>query len=778
MNIRVTKRDKTLEPLDYEKINVVLKFACENLNNVSISDILINSKINFYDKIKTTDIQTSLIKTVCNMIDEEHPDYSIVASRLVMFDLRKQVYKSINPIPLIDVIKNGVKKKLYHSELLDMYSEDEWNKIEQIVDHNIDFDYLITAANVFLDKYLIKDRSTNEYIETPQYAIIMIGAVMNYKYIKKNGKFDLSTLKSWYHDVCKGDILYPTPNMAGVRSSIKQFSSCVTLSCGDSLESINASANTIVKYASKRAGLGVDMGRVRAEGSKIKGGLATTTGIIPFTRYLTAGLKSCSQGGIRGSAGTFNYPIWHREVQDLIVLKNNKGTAENRIRVIDYCFAWNKYLVMRAWNHKPISLFCPNDVTYGKHGNMYDAFYGKDIELFAKIYEAYENDKSIKKVVIEDGFELLCKYAIEYGETGRTYPLFSDNVNYRSQFKDPITTTNLCTEITLRTKPNTSPKQQDGLTSLCILGGVNMMVKLSSLPRLMRHMVRTLDAAIDIQEYEDISAERSTKLYRPLGIGLVNYAYWMAKNDFHNPDNLLIMRDKVHEFMEHMYYYALSASVELAEEYGPCEGYNDLMYSEGKLNIDFRNKALDEIATYKLQLDWDSLRERIKKYGVRNSQLLALMPTETSSQIPGATNGVDLIREYMVEKDCKGYTSKFIAPELHKLRHKYRKPFDMSNIEFCETQLINMAIMQQYVCQGISTNLYLVPNDKGKLQFGDMIRQFLYAMVFGLKTTYYCHIDKDKLAKQIDDDDNMFDQESIIEVEEFSSGCESGSCAL
>lgn len=768
--IRVTKRNGSLEPVDYDKIHEVVKYACDGVDNVSISDIILNSKISFFDSISTDDIQKTLIKTAMDMVNETTPNYDIVSGRLVNFDLRKKVYGSYTPNSLLSVIKHGIELGLYHKDLLTIYTEDQWNDIEKLVDHTRDEAYTIIGMSVWLDKYLVKDRSTGLHIETPQYANIMIAALLS-MYEKEDVR--MSYIARHYKLLCTNAYLWPTPVMAGLRTSMKQFSSCVVLSVDDSLDGINAAANSIVEYASRRAGLGVDMTRIRAEGSKIKGGLSVTTGVIPFTRYLAGALKSCSQGGIRNSAATFNYQIWHKEVLDLLVLKNNKGTYNTRIRDIDYVFHWNKYLIKRAINKRNISLFCPHDVIYGKYGDLHKAFYGKDPKEFATIYEAYEKDKSVSRTNI-NGWELLKNYLSERDSTGRLYLFLADTVNSRSTYNEKITLTNLCVEILLPTEPDSKPGASDGLISLCTLGGVNMTSK-TSIKEVMTLLVRGLNAILDYQEYANASAERATKMYRPLGIGLSNYAYWLAKNDFHNEKDLTKMRTKIHEYAESMYYYALDASVDLAKEHGKCPGYDKLQYSKGILNIDMPNESLLDKAPYDYKLDWPTLRDKQLKYGVRNAQLLAFMPNETSALLSNATNGIELIRDFVIPKECKGYIAPMVVPEFTKLKHKYKKVFDFTNHEFCEFQLVNMAIFQHYVCQSISTNTYSFPRN-GKIHFGDSYEQFMYAVKYNLKTLYYNYVDKDKIA--VEANEQIDGTEVLVEIAESNEACAGGFCAL
>jgi len=749
--IVVTKRDGTTEIFDLEKVHKVLFWATEGINGVSVSEIEVKSHIQFYNKIKTSDIHETLIKTAADLISEETPNYQFVASRLVNITLRKQVYNSYEPPDLYLHVVNNVALGKYDKELLDMYDYEEWDRLNKIAKHERDNLLTYAAIEQFRGKYLVQDRTKNEYFETPQMAYILITATLFARYPKETR---LQYVKDYYDAISKGSkstITLPTPVLAGIRTPTRQFSSCVLIESDDSLDSINETASAIVDYASRRAGIGISAGRIRAKGSAVKGGEVFHTGNIPFYKYFQSALKSCSQGGVRGASSTVYFPLWHLEAEDLVVLKNNKGTEETRVRHMDYGVQFNGYLYKRLIKGENITLFSPNEVP-----DLYDAFFS-DQEKFAELYEKYERAYSVRKKSIP-AIELISSVLMERNNTGRIYIQNVDHTNTHGSFMEdtsPIRMSNLCVEITLPTSVLTSLsrirdyvyeqfadmsaslfREKYGEIALCTLSSINMgaITCPEDFERAAELAVRALDELLDYQDYPTIAAEVPAKNRRSLGIGISNLAYFLAKNNVKYSDGSA--NELVNEYAEAFSYYLIKASNELAKEKGACNWYIETKYCQNILPIDTYKKAVDEIANPKLKMDWETLRNNINEYGMRNSTVMALMPVESSSQIINATNGIEPPRGCVTIKGSKDGALAQVVPEIHHLKNKYEYLWDMPNTR---GYLEIAAIFQKYVDQSISTNTHYNPeNYQGEqVPMSELIKDLVYAYKLGIKTLYY-----------------------------------------
>lgn len=725
--INVVKRDGHTEPLNIDKIHLVLEWACERLDNVSVSEIEIASKIQFYDNIKTSDIHETMIKSAAELISEEVPEYQYVAGRLINYQLRKEVYNSYLPEPLLDHVKRIVSAGYYDPLLLKKYSEKDWRILDNYIDHNRDYNLTYAAMEQFRGKYLVKNRATGKIFETPQVAFMLIAMTLfaNYKVDR------LKWVKELYDALSTFDISFPTPIMAGARTPQRQFSSCVLIETDDSLDSITATSTAIVKYVSQKAGIGIGAGRIRALGSPIRNGDASHTGVLPFYKHFQTAVKSCSQGGVRGGAATLHYPLWHLEVEDLLVLKNNKGTEENRIRHLDYSVQFNKVMYERLLSGGNITLFSPNDCP-----DLYDAFF-VNTELFRELYEAYEQRTDIRKKVVP-AMDLFSSFMQERKDTGRVYLMNVDHCNTHGSFVPnlaPVKMSNLCQEITLPTKPLEHIWDDSGEISLCILAAINWgnIRKPSDFEKPCTLAVRALNALIDSQEYPVVAAELSTLNRRPLGIGIVNFAYWLAKNgsNYSDPD-----LDLVHEYAEAWSYYLIKASADMAEELGACNKSDETKYEFGILPIDTYKKEVDELVKPVYRKDWDSLREQLVEVGIFNSTLMALMPSETSSQISNATNGIEPPRSIVSIKQSKDGVLKQVVPDSKHLGKKYELLWDQKSPE---GYLKICAVLQKFIDQSISTNTSYNPKfyEDEKIPMSEMLKHLLMCYKYGIKTLYY-----------------------------------------
>ncbi len=645
-NLLVTKRDGSTERINLDKIHRVLDWAAEGLHNVSISRVELRSHIQFYDGIKTSDIHETIIKAAADLISRDAPDYQYLAARLAIFHLRKKAYGQFEPPALYDHVVKMVEMGKYDNHLLEDYTEEEFKQMDTFIDHDRDMTFSYAAVKQLEGKYLVQNRVTGEIYESAQFLYILVAACLFSNYPRETR---LQYVKRFYDAVSTFKISLPTPIMSGVRTPTRQFSSCVLIECGDSLDSINATSSAIVKYVSQRAGIGINAGRIRALGSPIRGGEAFHTGCIPFYKHFQTAVKSCSQGGVRGGAATLFYPMWHLEVESLLVLKNNRGVEGNRVRHMDYGVQINKLMYTRLLKGEDITLFSPSDVP-----GLYDAFFA-DQEEFERLYTKYEKDDSIRKQRVK-AVELFSLMMQERASTGRIYIQNVDHCNTHSPFDPaiaPVRQSNLCPEIALPTKPLNDVNDENGEIALCTLsafnpGAINNPDELEELAIL---AVRALDALLDYQDYPIPAAKRGAMGRRTLGIGVINFAYYRAKHGKRYSDGSA--NNLTHKTFEAIQYYLLKASNELAKEQGACPWFNETTYAKGILPIDTYKKDLDTIANEPLHYDWEALRESIKTHGLRNSTLSALMPSETSSQISNATNGIEPPRGYVSIKASK-----------------------------------------------------------------------------------------------------------------------------
>lgn len=744
-HITVTKRDGSKEQLNLEKLHRVVFWATEGITGVSASEVEIKSHIQFYNGIKTATIQETLIKSAADLITEETPNYQYVAGRLINYHLRKEVYGDYEPWPLLRLVKYNVDLGFYDPGLLAAYTEDEWNELDRAINHKRDENFTYVAMEQWRGKYLVQNRVHKQIFETPQMAYMLIAATLFQRYPKETR---LQWVKEYYDAISLHDISLPTPVMAGVRTPQKQFSSCVLIETDDSLDSINATAGSIVKYVSQKAGIGIGAGRIRAIGSPIRKGDAYHTGVIPFYKHFQSAVKSCSQGGVRGGAATLYYPIWHLEVEELLVLKNNKGTEENRVRHMDYGVQFNKLMYERLITGGDITLFSPNDVP-----EMYDAFFN-DQDKFKELYERAERNTKLRKKSIK-AIDLFTRFMQERKDTGRVYLMNVDHANTHSPFKEkvaPIKMSNLCTEIDLPTVPLKDINDPDGRIALCTLSAINWgnVKQPTDFERMCRLAVRGLDALLSYQDYPILAAELATQEFRPLGVGIINFAYFLAKNDvsYSDPRALPI----VDEYAEAWSYYLIKASADLAAEQGPCTRWQDLKYADGILPIDSRKKEVDELVPHQERMPWRALREQILDTGIRNATLMALMPAETSAQISNATNGIEAPRSYVSIKQSKDGVLKQVVPEYRKLKKNYELLWSQKSPE---GYLNICAILQKYIDQGISVNTSYNPQffDDEKIPMSEMLKHLIQFYKYGGKQLYYFNtydgqgeIDVDKLS--------------------------------
>lgn len=728
-NLQVTKRDGRLEPINLDKIHRVITWAAEGLNNVSVSQVELKSHIQFYNGIRTENIHETIIKAAADLISQETPDYQYLAARLAIFHLRKIAYGEFEPPHLFDHVAKLTESGKYDRHILTDYSREEFDELNDYIDHSRDMTFSYGAVKQLEGKYLVQNRVTRQIYETPQFLYILVAMCLFAKYPKETR---LDYVKCFYDAVSTFKISLPTPIMSGVRTPTRQFSSCVLIECDDSLDSINATTSAIVKYVSQRAGIGINAGRIRGLGSEIRGGEAQHTGCIPFFKMFQAAVKSCSQGGVRGGAATLFYPLWHIEVESLLVLKNNRGVEDNRVRHLDYGVQINRLLYTRLIKGGNISLFSPHEVP-----GLYDAFFA-DQDEFERLYIQYEQDPNIRKrsVPATELFSLLMQ---ERAGTGRIYIQNVDHSNTHSPFDPkvaPVRQSNLCLEIALPTKPLTHIHDENGEIALCTLSAFNLgaLESLDELEGLADLAVRALDALLDYQDYPVKAAKVATMNRRTLGIGVINYAYYLAKNGVKYSDDSAI--PLTHRTFEAIQYYLLKASVELAKEFGACPLFKETTYSQGKLPIDTYKKDLDAICKEPLHLDWESLRADIVKYGLRNSTLTALMPSETSSQIANATNGIEPPRGLVSVKASKDGILRQVVPEFERLKDQYELLWQMpSNDGYLKL----VGIMQKFVDQAISANTSYDPQrfEGGKVPMKQLLKDLLTAYKFGLKTLYY-----------------------------------------
>ena len=753
-NLKVMKRDGRLEPIDLDKIHKVITWAAEGLDNVSVSQVELKSHIQFYDGIKTRDIHETIIKAAADLISEDTPDYQYLAARLAIFHLRKIAYNQFEPPHLFDHVTKLTEAGKYDEHILQDYSREEFDELNEYIDHWRDMNLAYAAAEQMAGKYLVQDRVTKTVYESPQFLYMLVGMCLFACYDKAER---LDYVKRFYDASSQFKISLPTPIMAGVRTPSRQFSSCVLIECGDSLDSINATTSAIVRYVSQRAGIGINAGNIRALGSPIRGGEAQHTGCIPFYKLFQTAVKCCSQGGVRGGAATLFYPLWHLEVESLLVLKNNRGVEDNRVRHMDYGVQINRTLYTRLIKGQDIALFSPSDVP-----GLYEAFFA-DQDKFEELYTKYEQDENIRKrhVPAADLFSLLMQ---ERASTGRIYIQNVDHCNTHSPFDPavaPIRQSNLCMEIALPTKPLDNINDEKGEIALCTLSAVNLgeVQSLDDIEEPAELIVRALDALLDYQDYPVKAAENGSMNRRTLGVGVINYAYYLAKNGVKYSDGSAL--GLTHQTFEALQYYLLKASNKLAKEKGACPAFNETTYSQGILPIDTYKADLDKICNEPLQLDWEALRSEIKEHGLRNSTLSALMPSETSSQIANATNGIEPPRGLVSVKASKDGILKQVVPDILNLKDNYELLWQMPNND---GYLKLVAVMQKFIDQSISANTNYDPTrfEGNRVPMKVLLKDLLTAYKLGVKTLYYHNTRDGANDAQADIDD----------------GCASGACKL
>ena len=724
-NVRVKKRNGSIEPMNLEKMHVMVERACSDLAGVSASQVEMQSGIQFYNGITTDEIQGILIKSASDLISLEQPNYQYVAARLLLFSLRKSLYGKIYEIPhLKDHIDKCVENGVYDPAVNDKFTVGEINELEKHLDH--DRDYLFTYAGLrqVADKYLVQDRSSGQVYETPQFMYMLIAMTMFAEYDRGTR---LNYIKRYYDAISKHKINIPTPIMGGVRTPIRQFASCVLVDIDDTLDSIFTSDMAVGRYVAQRAGIGINAGRIRGINSKIRGGEVQHTGVVPFLKKFEATVRCCTQNGIRGGSATVHFPIWHQEIEDILVLKNNKGTEDNRVRKLDYSIQISKLFYERFITGGDISLFSPHDVP-----NLYDVF---GTEEFDGLYESYEADSAIprKTIAAQELFGQLIK---ERAETGRIYIMNIDHCNSHSSFLDKVEMSNLCQEITLPTKPLQHIDDPDGEIALCILSAINVGKVRSDheLEELCDLTVRALDELIDYQKYPVIAAEKGTKNRRSLGVGYIGLAHYLAKLGFKYDSQEAW--DAVHSLSESFQYFLLKASNNLAKEKGKCGYFNRTKYSNGTLPIDTYKKDVDEITKVSYQHDWDSLRTDIATHGLRHSTLSAQMPSESSSVVSNATNGIEPPRGFLSVKKSKKGPLKQVVPQYSSLKNNYTLLWDMpSNDGYIKV----VSVMQKFFDQGISGNWSYNPTnyEDNQIPMEVMAQDLLSTYKYGWKTSYY-----------------------------------------
>lgn len=727
----VTKRDGRKEPLDIEKVHQVVMWACDGVVGVSPSEVEGQAQLKIVNGMKTSELHQSLVEAAHELISMDGLNYDLVAGRLAMFDIRKQVYGKFEPDSLLDIVRENVKDGWYDKELESLYTDEQWGELDKYIKHDRDFNFRFAAIKEWRNKYLVQDRVKKELKETPQVAYMLISAVLMKKYVADEG---LKIVKDYYDALSLGDTTLPTPVLAGVRTPTRQFASCTVLEVGDSLDSITASVDAIVKYASRKAGLGIGVYNLRAEKQKVRNGEATTTGPIPFTQMLQSAVLSCSQGGLRKGSATFFHNIWHKDVEKLLVLKNNRGTEETRVRHSDHGFNINGYLWRKMMKGEDMYLFSPEDFP-----DLQKAFF-EDSDKFAELYEKYSRSRKATKVSAASIRDTLITERIG---TGRIYIHNVDNANQQGSFMPdvaPIRQSNLCVEIELPTSPLEKFDDENALISLCTLSAINWgrIRKPEDFEKPMRLAVMALDSLLDYQDYPLKASKNSTDWYRSLGIGVNDFAHFLAKRGlkYGEPETLEV----VDEYMEAMSYYGIRASVELAKRYGACGKVENTKYSLGITPKDARKKAVDELVVHKERFDWITLQEELKLYGIRNATLFACMPSETSSRVMNLTNGVEPIRDLITIKDG----TSIVAPEAERLKNKYEITWDID----AENYLKTMAVIQKWMDQGISINTTYDPSNfpDGKLSGALIFKHMLLAYKYGLKTMYYNN--NNKVASQ------------------------------
>ena len=747
--VQVVKRDGSKEALDVDKLHKVVFYACDGINGVSPSEVEIKSQIQFYSGISSKEIQETLIKAAADLISEDTPNYQFVGGRLINYALRKEVYDGYQPFRVQELVERNIEKGFYDPELITYYDDEEWDKINSFVNHKRDENLTYVAMEQLRGKYLCQNRVTGQIFETPQMCYVLIAATLFNNYPKETR---LQWVKDYYDAISLHDISLPTPVMAGVRTPQRQFSSCVLIETNDSLDSINATSSSIVKYVSQKAGIGIGAGSIRAIGSPIRKGDAYHTGVIPFYKHFQSATKSCSQGGVRGGAATLYYPIWHYEVEDLLVLKNNKGTEDNRVRHMDYGVQFNKLMYERLITGGDITLFSPADVP-----GLYDAFFA-DQDRFRELYETAERNTRLRKKSIPAA-QLFSSFMEERKNTGRIYLQNVDNANDHGSFLPevaPIRQSNLCAEIDLPTKPLNDINDPDGEISLCTLSAINWgnVKSPEDFEKACTLAVRGLDALLSYQNYPILAAQLSTEKRRPIGVGIINFAYWMAKHDLSYQDITPEGLELVDEYAEAWSYYLIKASADLAVDMGSIPGIMETKYGHGITPNQTYKKDLDELVKHKERMDWKGLRKQLKKSGIRNSTLMALMPSETSAQVANATNGIEPPRSLISVKQSKHGVLKQVVPQYFHFKNKYDLLWDQKSPQ---GYLKIMAVLQKYIDQGISVNTSYNPQffEDEKIPMSVLLQDLLMFYKYGGKQLYYFNtydgqgeLDIDKMTEE------------------------------
>ncbi|SOE37968.1 class 1a ribonucleoside-diphosphate reductase subunit alpha [Delftia acidovorans] len=753
--ITVTKRDGRIENIDLEKIQRVVGWAAEGLSNVSALQVELQTKIQLYNGIRTAEIHETIIKSAADLISEEAPDYQFLAARLAIFHLRKMAFGQFDPPHLHAHVQRLTELGKYDRNLLADYSRAEFDALDARIEHGRDLDFSYAAVKQLEGKYLLQNRVSRHIYESPQFLYMLVSMCLFARYPSTTR---LGYVTRFYDAVSRFKISLPTPIMAGVRTPMRQFSSCVLIECDDSLDSVNATNSAIVKYVSQRAGIGINAGRMRALGSEIRGGEAQHTGCLPFFKMFQAAVKSCSQGGVRGGSATLFYPLWHLEVESLLVLKNNRGVEDNRVRHLDYGVQINRLLYQRLVKGRQITLFSPHDVP-----GLYDAFFA-DQDEFERLYLRYEQDPAIRKRSLPavDLFSLMMQ---ERASTGRIYIQNVDHCNTHSPFdpsKAPVRQSNLCMEIALPTTPLQDLHDPQGEIALCTLSAFNLgaIDSLDELADLSHLVVRALDALLDYQDYPVAAARSATEKRRALGVGVINYAYYLAKNGTRYSDPAALAL--THRTFEAIQYHLLKASVQLAREQGPCQAFGDTTYAAGLLPIDTYKQDIDGICSEPLHLDWEALRAEIGAHGLRNSTLTALMPSETSSQIANATNGIEPPRGLVSIKQSKDGVLRQVVPELGRLRDRYELLWQLPGND---GYLRLVGVMQKFVDQAISANTNYDPQrfEGGRVPMTQLLKDLLQAFKYGVKTLYY---------------HNTRDGADDAQAQVGDDGCAGGACRI
>ena len=762
--ITVIKRNGDKDSLNLSKVHKMVEHACEGLAGVSASQVEISSGIQFFDGMKTSQIQEILVRSASDLISLESPNYQYVASRLLLFDLRKALNNHYEDHPpILDHVKKCADLDVYDKTIIEKYTDEEWIEIDSYIDYGRDYLFSYAGMRQVVDKYLVQDRSSGELYETPQQMYIMIALTLFQRYPKEKR---LDYVRRYYNAISKHKINIPTPVMAGVRTPLRQFASCVLVDVDDTLDSIFSSDMAIGYYIAQRAGIGINAGRIRGINSKIRGGEVQHTGVIPFLKKFEATVRCCTQNGIRGGSATVHFPIWHQEIEDILVLKNNKGTEDNRVRKLDYSIQISKLFYARFMQNKDISLFSPHDAP-----KLYDAFGTPE---FDELYLEYENDTSVPRKTI-GGQELFMSLLKERSETGRIYIMNIDHCNSHSSFKDKVNMSNLCQEITLPTEPINHIDDPNGEIALCILSAINVgkITQLDQMDELCDLAVRALEELIDYMDYPVEAAKRSTLARRSLGVGYIGLAHYLAKNGlkYSDPEAWKL----VHDLTESFQYHLLKASNNIAKEKGACEGFSHTKYSDGVLPIDTYKKEVDEIVSNNLNYDWNTLRTDIQEFGLRHSTLSAQMPSESSSVVSNATNGIEPPRDFLSIKKSKKGPLKQIVPGYPHLKSHYTLLWDMKD----NGGYIRItAVMQKFFDQAISGNWSYNPSNypNNEVPMSVMTKDLIETYKYGWKTSYYQNTYDAK--SDLDVEDTKVSLEALVSNIETSNESECESCTI